>query len=290
MTSALLLLVAGLCHADQLLTAQLSTTEPVIDGMGGDDAWSQVQGIVTQDIVADIPMELKAVHSGDKIFFLVRFPDPEKSEFHRSWMWNSDLQEYESGRDREDVVILKWFIEGDDSDLSLSSPTSYSADMWFWKACRTNPMGFADDKIQQLSVDALKHSLKVTSKTGSAMYLQRQADQGSPSYRTRVVVTNKGMHIPRFDLKQPTGSRADIRAKGVWADGYWTVEFGRKLRTGHVDDVQLDVKKSFRFGVSRYEIAGRQEEPGAAQPMYGCGEISEIITLEFGQQEKDRAR
>jgi Ethylbenzene dehydrogenase len=277
-------------RADQLLIAQQSSSSPVIDGVADDDAWSNVAGIVTQDFVADIPLEVKAIHSGSSIYFLVRYPDPEKSPYHRSWMWNDDLDEYESADDREDVFVLKWFMAGNDSDLSLSSATGYSADIWFWKACRTDPVGYADDKIQRLYERPVEHCLQLVSKTGSNTYLSRAGDKGSPAYRTRVIVENEGLLIPRFESKQPRGSRADIRAKGQWVDGFWTIEFERKLYTGHDDDVQLDITRSYRFGVSRYEIAGREEEAEADQPLYGCGEISEIITLEFAQQEKDRAR
>ena len=82
-------------------------------------------------------------------------------------------------------------------------------------------------------------------------------------------------------ISEPTSSRADIRARGVWADGYWTVEFGRALQTGHEDDVQLQTDQVYRLGVSRYEIAGRRADPEAEQPQYGCGEISEILTFKF---------
>ncbi len=47
------------------------------------------------------------------------------------------------------------------------------------------------------------------------------------------------------------GSRADIDGKMRWDDGYWTVEMGRKLNTGHADDIHLrpEQKSPIYFGI-----------------------------------------
>ncbi|MBU8871723.1 MAG: hypothetical protein KOO60_12725 [Gemmatimonadales bacterium] len=287
--SVFIALNIGVCQADQLLIAPNSLTPPVIDGKGNDPAWSQVPGITTHDTVAEIPLELKAVHSGDNIYFLVRYPDSDESNSHRSWVWNQNLGTYKAGHNREDIFVFKWFLNGDDSDLTLSSPGPYTADVWYWKACRTNPEGYADDKIQRLSLEPMDHARRILSKTGETNFLIRLGDQGTPAYQSRVVVTNQGPIIPRFDLKKPTGSRADVQAKGVWTDGYWVIEFRRNLRTGHTDDLQMDIGRSYRFGVSRYEISGLDVVPESDQPKFWCGEISEIITLEFTRNGKDKA-
>ncbi len=285
-----LVLIAGFCQADQLLVSQIVSISPTVDGSALDSAWSSVPGIVTTDIVANIPMELKAVHTGTHIYFLVRYPDSDCSQSHRSWFWNADQDEYAPGNDREDVFVFKWFLSGDDTDLTLLSPTSYTADIWFWKACRTNGSGYADDKTQELSATVLARSSQLTSKTGSSMHLIRSGDEGKPAYKTQILVINQGPVVSRFAEVKPEGSRADIRAKGVWADGYWTIEFGRQLQTKHDDDVQLFPGQSYRLGVSRFEIAGRKEEPDSQQPKYGCGEISEVLTLEFASQTEERER
>lgn len=75
--------------------------------------------------------------------------------------------------------------------------------------------------------------------------------------------------------------RADIKAKGIWKDGQWTIEFGRLLVTGNGDDIPFDIKQSYQFGVSRHEIAGLEEDPEAEQPKFGMGDISENLTLKF---------
>jgi hypothetical protein len=46
------------------------------------------------------------------------------------------------------------------------------------------------------------------------------------------------------------GSRDDLKAKGIWQDGRWTVEFARKLNTGHNDDIRFKATP----GETRYYV------------------------------------
>jgi len=105
-------------------------------------------------------------------------------------------------------------------------------------------------------------------------------DTGRSSYKTNIFIDYVGNVVQRYTLRQPQSSRADVKAKGVWKDGSWTIEFARPLFTGNSDDVNFQALKSYGFGVSRYEIAGRPPE-NSDQPLFGSGDISEILTLEF---------
>ncbi|MCL4371353.1 MAG: ethylbenzene dehydrogenase-related protein [Chloroflexi bacterium] len=54
--------------------------------------------------------------------------------------------------------------------------------------------------------------------------------------------------IPGRILSAPSGpSWNDIQAKGAWMDGVWTVEFARKMDTGHWDDVKFDPAGQYDF-------------------------------------------
>ncbi len=54
--------------------------------------------------------------------------------------------------------------------------------------------------------------------------------------------------IPGRILSEPAGpSWNDIKSKGVWQDGVWTVEFARKMKTGQWDDVQFDPAGEYHF-------------------------------------------
>ena len=111
------------------------------------------------------------------------------------------------------------------------------------------------------------------------MYLQRAGDKGKPPYRSEIKLDYQGGNVPQYQKHTPLGSRADIRAKGVWRNGHWTIEFERSLNTGHPDDIQFDFTKKYFFGASRFEIAGRKPDPKLTQPLYGSGDVSEALFL-----------
>ncbi len=273
------------CHASQTLTAKKVDNPPVIDGIGSDDVWKNAEEIFTHDKVADIDISLKSVYTDSEIFFLVSFPDEDESRTHKSWVWDEIIKLYTVGGDREDCFVIKWNMEPHPVDLSIRGGTEYRADTWYWKACRTDPSGYADDKIQILSVEKTEDSLPVLDGNGGTMYLVRQGDKGRPAYKTKVQIGYRSDVVPRYKVKEPFGSRADIRAKGLWRDGAWTIEFGRKLKTGNKDDVQLDVSGRYLFGVSRYETAGRKPDAETAQPLYGSGDVSEDLSLRFEKKQ-----
>ncbi|MCK5580202.1 MAG: hypothetical protein KAJ18_02900 [Candidatus Omnitrophica bacterium] len=272
----------GVSFSAQTIKAEKVGYPPVIDGIGNDEVWQQAQSIVTYDNVADIDLTLKALYTDNQIFFLVVFPDADESRTHKSWVWDKIKEMYILGRDREDVFVLKWNMESEHRDLSIYGKDPYAADVWFWKACRTDPKGYADDKIQTLDSIETRNSLGLTSKAGTTMYLLRTGDSGKPVYKTDLQEADYADDkLLRYSFSLPTGSRADIQAKGVWKDGAWTVEFARALNTRQEDDLLFDVTRKYQFGVSRYEIAGRQPNPKSEQPLYGSGDVGEELILTF---------
>lgn len=277
------LVMVTACYADQTIVTKKVASAPVIDGRGNDPVWAQAIEYATYDNVAKINITLKAVYTDTEIFFLVSYPDKDESITHKSWVWDKDKEMYKVGPDREDLINFKWNMEPNIVDLSLKSDDNYMSDDWFWKAYRTNPAGYADDKYQRLSANEIPKSAKLVSKTGKTMYLIRDVDKGTPCYKDTLYTEYQGDKMPGFTYVTPTGSCADIKAKGVWSGGKWTIELGRALKTGNADDIQFDTSKSYQFGVSRYEISGRPPDPTVDQPLYNSGDISEALTLTFGQ-------
>ena len=269
-------------RADQVVISYKTSQSPLIDGHETEDVWNNVSAVTTYDPIADLEIRIKSVYNDSTIFFLVSYPDEDESRTHRSWVWNKEKAMYEEGPDREDAFVFKWKLDDNTKDLSIYSDQSYEADVWFWKACRTDPQGFADDKIQRLLSYPAKDALEVTSKSGKPMYIKREGDVGRSAYKTNIFVDYQGDVVRRFTLRKPQSSRADIVAKGVWAEGRWTIEFARALDTGKHDDVIFsDLQKKYGFGVSRHEIAGRPVNNDADQPLFGSGDITEALTLEF---------
>ena len=280
---AMLIVIQGLGYAESKFVATKVDRPPIVDGKSEDSAWAHAQQIITHDKIANLDIALKSVYTEDRIYFLVQFPDLDESRLHKPWLWNSSAEMYEVGPEREDCFVFKWAMETDSSNLSVTADEPHSADIWFWKANRTDPVGYADDKIQRLSKTKLAKSKQIKSQSGKSMFIQRKGDKGQSAYKSKLYLEHSGDEIPQFEHRNPTESRADVRAKGFWKDGSWCVEFSRLLVTGNPDDIQLDISKSYFFGVSRYEIAGREPNPSLSQPLYGAGDVSEKLMLTFSR-------
>jgi len=267
--------------AERELVAVGVASPPTIDGRGDDPCWAQTVPLVTRDPLAKIDIELRAVRTEDRIFLRARFPDPTESRDNQTLHWNEAKQKYDSGPEREDTLVLKWSMEPVPVDLTLKGDESYRADIWYWKAHRTDPVGYADDKVQVYSDAPTPGATRLLSGSGRAFFLTRDGDQGVAAYDVRVYESRDRDLMPKYAHQEPTGSRADVRAKGHWKDGFWTVEFGRLLDTGHPDDVPFDPAERYQFGVSRYEIAGRDPDPSVQEPLFGSGDVSETLWLVF---------
>lgn len=267
--------------AEQTMVASKTDTPPVIDGISSDAAWKSAPTVVSKDAIADIEVELQAVYTDEHLYLKARFPDATENREHKTLIWNDDLGTYRSGTAREDSFVIKWSMEPLPIDLSLKSEEPYRADIWYWKAFRTDPAGYADDKHHIYGYQEMKTAQQITLPSGKRMYLARPSDSGTSTYKSRALEEFEGDRVPRYQHRQPNGSRADVRAKGHWGDGYWTIEFQRKLNTGQADDIQFDPALTYRFGVSRFEIAGKAPNPKLEQPYYESGDISETLSLAF---------
>jgi hypothetical protein len=248
-----------------------------------EELWGAAKPIMVHDAIANIDITLKAAHNTGKIFILATFADPDENRQHRTLLWDEKLKAYQNGAEREDVFVLKWNMASYPTNLTLQENVPYVADIWFWKAMRTDHAGFADDKMHTYSASRSKNAKTLISENGQIFYLTRKGDDGESAYDTNLVPGFQGDRLPKYIKRQPTGSRADVRAKGAWLDGRWTIEFSRKLSTGHADDIAFQLDGQYPFAVSRYEVAGRPPEPEAEQPLYGAGEVGEIIQLLFGK-------
>ena len=265
--------------AEQRLDVIRADAAVQLDGVADEAVWGQLQGVTVRDVVSDIPMALKAFHDGQRIYLMATFPDPDESRSHKSLVWNQTAGVYDIGFDREDSLVLKWNLSPYPVDLTLSGELEYRADVWFWKAFRTDPVGYADDKLQIYTTLRDREAKVLTSRKGNLFYLTRSGDAGDSAYVSVLEVDNRGERIPGFTRRTPSGSRADVRAKGTWREGTWTVEFQRRLITGHDDDVQLALGSETLLGVSRYEIAGREIDKRQSQPFHGAGEVGELIRV-----------
>jgi hypothetical protein len=226
------------------------------------------------------------VHTADQIFFLTTYPDTAPSTTHKSWGWNAEETIYKPLPDREDMFVFKWSLIGNTSSLSLREPEPHRADIWFWKAHRTDPVGYADDKWQVMTAEPQQQARIFPSPAHGKLYFQRLGDAGTSAYEERRFYDYRGDVLAKYYPRQPSGSRADIRAKGVWQAGRWTVEWSRKLQTGYDDDIAFVPGQVYLFAVSCYEMAADQVHPQWLQPLYRTGDVFDRLLLRLDTKEQ----
>ncbi|HPP56112.1 MAG TPA: ethylbenzene dehydrogenase-related protein [Anaerohalosphaeraceae bacterium] len=264
---------------DLTLQCRYVQTTVQTDGTANEPVWAGLPEITTLDFSSQRPIRLKAFHNGQSIFLLVVYPDSAASESHKSWFWDPTEQIYKPGNDQEDMLVLKWRLNGENLSLSPEQLVPHKADIWFWKACRTNPLGYLDDKQQEVTLEPQAESLALPSKQYGTLYLRRTGDEGQAAYTEKFFFDYQGNVLLRYYPQEPSGSRADIRGKGQWTEGQWTLEIQRVLQTGHEDDVQFEVGQTYLFAATVYEMAGTGIEPQWQQPLYRTGNAFDRLYL-----------
>ena len=236
---------------------------PRIDGKADDSAWKSAGELVVR---IDMPSNLKdperrislrAVHDGDSIAFLLVWEDPTRSVVHMPYSWDNEKKKYVPSDDCEieDAAAIGFPHAGSfNPDMKAAAGTKW--DVWHWKAARTNPGGYAQDRLHIYSKtkpEGLK-SRKFNGPNDEPIWIARPEDEGRSVIRHLSAPSQrKADKVPQYEAQEPTGSAADVRAKGVWQKGKWTVEFQRKLKTGHDDDTPFDFAKPILFAVSTFD-------------------------------------
>ncbi|MDD5475600.1 MAG: ethylbenzene dehydrogenase-related protein, partial [Syntrophales bacterium] len=268
--------------------------EPAMDRIDG--IWNTVGGISVQLMPMGAHglmgthrnVELRSVHTNTNIYLYASWPDPTESVTKDIWIKKDDGS-WEQSADDEDRLSFVWEIGNSMSEfsrgrgtMSLCHPdpadsrniimstrnTGGRADLWHWKAARTNPAGYSDD--QYLDGEGRK------SDPGLSSYGDNKSSGGNlpalmPSggvagsaflFDSEAVPFNDekfkpGDRLPAYILRTPNGDRADIRAYGIHRHGKWTVVLQRQLKTGHDDtDVQFEPGEAYIFGVALFDNAG----------------------------------
>ena len=188
----------------------------MLDGVADETAWSKAPDTSTEDPVSGIVLTLKALYTDEDVFLLVSYPGDDESRDHKTMYWDESIETYKTGPSREDTLVFKWSMQIEPVDLTLSSDTPYRADIWYWKANRTDHAGYADDKMHVYETTDSPDARQVVSKSGKTFYLERPGDQGSSAYAANAYGEFAGDEVPKYMPREPTGSRGDVQAKGHW--------------------------------------------------------------------------
>jgi hypothetical protein len=240
-------------------------------------------------------IKVRSVYTKDEVFFLFQWHDYNKSMNKNRWKFTGGKwTKLKGDEDRLGVMweinrIDKFATKGctvlchnepknpEEWYYATSSPKE-KGDLWHWKAVRSNPVGFTEDGYvianpSKKPEEGRKRDAGSEAKAKS----NRTKDKSKPAYMQNsskapsipdsllvneaVKITEKskfkeGDEIPGYMLNTVwKGSFADVKTKGVWQNGKWTVMMSRKLETGNDDDAQFNTRKSYPFAIAVFDNA-----------------------------------
>lgn len=246
---------------------------PSLDGRADDAAW---QGAT----VVEVPLRkvwpegaqgatrawVRAVRTDTHLYILAQWEDAsDDSASHKSWVWDAGKNAYVEGPDREDMFAVAFEHTGPFNPDMLAGVESVW-DAWQWKASRTNPQGHAMDRSHRYTRQQPQgKSKEYTARDGGKVWIARPEDAGDTVEKKQPAPKEKqGDRVPLYLPGTPTGSAADVRAKGAWSGGRWTVEFERKLDTGHPDDTAFTLTRALSLAISAHDHTGDMDKASGA--------------------------
>lgn len=218
--------------APNVLVAAKVATPPALDGNPNDAAWGSAKAITVALAEGanfaggkgETTATLKAVYSGDMVYFLVQYNDPTESmrrgpfQKQADGTWKKLKDPADKGGDEniyyEDKWAMIWNINNSISRFDQKgcaaachegeSPKPYGnkytskdgelGDMWHMKGMRTAPLGKVDDQY----LDNTRYDAKASPGAG------RKSDPGGPEYSGFNLVNGK----PEFMNKNGLAANA----------------------------------------------------------------------------------
>jgi len=239
---------------------------PLLDGRGGDRPWQKARpfSFEVRGESGNVKVTVAALWGDGKVYFLVQWPDEEPDVEHRPWIWSAEERAYIVGKDVEDALALQFSLAERIGDCMLLGK-GYEADVWFWRAARTNPSGYAEDVTLAVSLQRIPKANFYEAKNRRTVWVKESRDDGIPPYRTHVAGAYEGDLVRRYLPREPSGSAADVRARGEWKEGSWTLEFSRALATGAEKDAVFRPGREHYFSVALFNGRERSEHSTSAE-------------------------
>jgi hypothetical protein len=236
-------------------------------------------------------VKMQAAYDDEYVVIRSEWADPNESVMKDAWAWDGTAFTQSGDEDR---IMIAWPIgnnaefankgcaaachntsENQDEWWMGSEDPNIRYDNWHWKAARTNPVGYSDDQWWNVLEDpADPGSSRRGDARDSGGYTDNvNDDETGPLFMSSVgtgetfiyaedvvdldtALLAAGDVIPGFSIAKPIGSRGDIEASGVWANGNWVVVQRRLLNTGHDDDVTFAPPRPVPFGLSVVDNGG----------------------------------
>jgi hypothetical protein len=267
---------------------------PAVDGRV-DLAWAAatpVRFTVSEGTQGSVEVTLRALRTESDLYLLFQWADKTQS-LNRFLAFSGDA--WRPARGQEDRLNIAWevgstkdfarqgcqgFCHKTEGVMRTNAPGEQIA-LWYWMSQRTNPVGVADRWVMAhdvAEIEGEKTGRRPVAPTGGPFesnwddaakrprFVPKPGGAPGPALLARDAVAmpggrqaKAGERVPREILSRPTGARAGIEARGVWASGRWTVEVKRALLTPDARDVQFKGAGPFYFAVSIHDDAARDE-------------------------------
>lgn len=266
--------------------------EPDIEWFGVDSVVLQTAGGMNfADGVSKAT--IKSFHNGAYIYFLVRWTDYTRSNNRHlvktKGGWVKQVSEYTDifgeGIYAEDKIALSFrkSSEGCLTTCHIRTPGKLglhytggdTVDVWQWMSVSTNPAWEADDGWWGRYEDAViggRHNDNIASGGyRSNLNVEWQQPYFLPqhvamhnwiwieshdyvAYHADIDTFSVGARVPAVLVAPSVGDRGDVKARGTWRNGTWTVEFARRLVTGSPFDAVL--KGKLYLSIAPFDNAG----------------------------------
>ncbi len=256
----LLFLIPSFASAFQTIPVRTLSAAPVLDGSSsdwGDSGFVDIPLVQTpEDGKSDVTsVSVMAGVHGEYFFLYAQWKDGKGNLIHKPFVWDETEERYVRGPQREDRFSIQFAMEGEYTTQWFAG-NEFKADMWHWKSSRTNPAGLAHDKMTIITSEPVKRAYKTIAQNGKTVYLYRPSDAGTKIYTSTRYSKKQDPVMPKYTvLPNPSGSIADVKAKGVWKDGMWHLEIKRLLNTGNDDDLVFEKGQSVKAGIGIFNAS-----------------------------------
>ncbi len=275
---------AQTCYAKaQPLVSVKVDAPPKVDGKGEDDVWGKSRSVEVE--AEDGPeINVKTVHTNDKIYFLLSWQDHTESINLDKWVFDGskwgvkqeirweDEPPWEADSDH---FCFQWPLK---DEVLVKKFSKKGCAVFCHKPERENKRINAAHKWDELGTGGSKPA---RNKEGKGPKWIPKDSPNSPflikGQETPIDMSKikKGDAIPGWLLARPNGSRGDITAAAKYdkGKGQWTLELSRKLVTRDPEhDVQFsDLSKTYYFGIAVWEN----------DRLYGHTRVKKPIALKF---------
>ena len=254
-------LFAGIPAASAQTTLVAGSGTAVLDG--------DISEWTSTPLMTGRNVELRAMADGEYLYVAATWADATHTV--NKGAWEFDGANWVTGAEDEDRIMFIWDLGSTGTDGASCQAFCHSsvmrtnggfADLWHWKAARTNPIGYLDDTYldpedrhsdsgggayvnntdgtlpthmassdPNANVDFLAIDAAALAAFDPFQALATHTVAEAVTFNAAAGFTT-GATIPFYLLRPATGDRSSVQTAGRWNNGMWTVEFRKPYAAG----------------------------------------------------------